>query len=118
MVAQIHAVQEPVELGAGNPGDVPRPEGGPGKAGLLQLLLPQTEARALPVQDLDLVPGAVAEHEQLAAERIQRQLGFHQGSQAGAPKMMEWYGAFGLTITLIWLYIEILRLLSLIAGRE
>lgn len=42
----------------------------------------------------------------------------YQGSQAGAPKMMEWYGAFGLTITLIWLYIEILRLLSLIAGRE
>ncbi len=42
----------------------------------------------------------------------------YQGSQAGAPKMMEWYGAFGLTITLVWLYIEILRLLSLIAGRE
>jgi len=42
----------------------------------------------------------------------------YQGSQAGAPKMMEWYGAFGLTITLIWLYIEILRLLSLLAGRE
>jgi len=31
---------------------------------------------------------------------------------------MEWYGAFGLTITLVWLYIEILRLLSLLAGRE
>jgi uncharacterized YccA/Bax inhibitor family protein len=42
----------------------------------------------------------------------------YQGSQAGAPKYMEWYAAFGLMITLIWLYIEILRLLSLIAGRE
>jgi uncharacterized YccA/Bax inhibitor family protein len=42
----------------------------------------------------------------------------YQGSKAGAPKMMEWYGAFGLTLTLIWLYIEILRLLALIAGRE
>jgi len=42
----------------------------------------------------------------------------YQGSKAGAPKMMEWYGAFGLTITLVWLYIEILRLLSLLAGRE
>ncbi|MBU2540813.1 MAG: Bax inhibitor-1/YccA family protein [Candidatus Omnitrophica bacterium] len=34
-----------------------------------------------------------------------------QGSKLGAPKYMEWYGAFGLTVTLIWLYIEILRLL-------
>jgi len=38
-----------------------------------------------------------------------------QGSQAGAPKFMEWYGAFGLMVTLIWLYLEILRLLSKIA---
>jgi len=30
----------------------------------------------------------------------------------GAPKYMEWYGAFGLKVTLIWLYLEILRLLS------
>ncbi len=30
----------------------------------------------------------------------------------GAPKQMEWYGAFGLMVTLIWLYMEILRLLS------
>jgi len=42
----------------------------------------------------------------------------YQGSQAGAPKHMEWYGAFGLILTLVWLYIEILRLLSLIAGRD
>jgi uncharacterized YccA/Bax inhibitor family protein len=30
----------------------------------------------------------------------------------GAPKYMEWYGAFGLMVTLIWLYLEILRLLG------
>jgi uncharacterized YccA/Bax inhibitor family protein len=34
------------------------------------------------------------------------------GVQNGAPKYMEWYGAFGLMVTLIWLYLEILRLLS------
>jgi uncharacterized YccA/Bax inhibitor family protein len=34
------------------------------------------------------------------------------GVAAGAPKWMEWYAAFGLTVTLIWLYIEVLRLLS------
>jgi uncharacterized YccA/Bax inhibitor family protein len=33
-------------------------------------------------------------------------------AQAGAPKYMEWYGAFGLMVTLIWLYLEMLRLLS------
>ena len=35
-----------------------------------------------------------------------------KGAQFGAPKYMEWYGAFGLMVTLIWLYIEILRLLA------
>jgi uncharacterized YccA/Bax inhibitor family protein len=35
-----------------------------------------------------------------------------QGVNSGAPKQMEWYGAFGLTVTLVWLYIEFLRLLS------
>lgn len=35
-----------------------------------------------------------------------------QGAQQGAPKYMEWYGAFGLMLTLIWLYLEIVRLLS------
>ncbi len=35
-----------------------------------------------------------------------------QGATHGAPKYMEWYSAFGLMVTLIWLYIEILRLLS------
>lgn len=35
-----------------------------------------------------------------------------QGAAAGAPKFMEWYAAFGLMVTLIWLYIRILDLLS------
>jgi uncharacterized YccA/Bax inhibitor family protein len=35
-----------------------------------------------------------------------------QGAAQGAPKYMEWYGAFGLTVTLVWLYLEFLRLLS------
>jgi len=35
-----------------------------------------------------------------------------EGAQMGAPKQMEWYGAFGLMVTLVWLYLEILRLLS------
>jgi uncharacterized YccA/Bax inhibitor family protein len=40
------------------------------------------------------------------------------GSVAGAPKYMEWYAAFGLMVTLIWLYIEILRLLSKLRSRD
>jgi uncharacterized YccA/Bax inhibitor family protein len=35
-----------------------------------------------------------------------------QGAQRGAPKYMEWYSAFGLMVTLVWLYLEIIRLLS------
>ena len=34
------------------------------------------------------------------------------GAEKGAPKYMEWYGAFGLVVTLVWLYIELLRLLA------
>jgi len=41
-----------------------------------------------------------------------------QGAASSAPKYMEWYAAFGLMVTLIWLYIEILRLLSKIASRN
>jgi len=35
-----------------------------------------------------------------------------RGQEAGAPKYMEWYGAFGLLVTIVWLYLEILRLLA------
>ena len=41
-----------------------------------------------------------------------------EAAGAGAPKYMEWYGAFGLRVTLIWLYLEILRLLSKLASRD
>jgi len=41
-----------------------------------------------------------------------------QGAEAGAPKYMEWYGAFGLLVTLIWLYLEILRLLAKLQSRR
>ena len=40
------------------------------------------------------------------------------GAKAGLPKYFEWYGAFGLMVTLIWLYLEILRLLSLLSSRN
>ena len=40
-----------------------------------------------------------------------------RGSEGGAPKFMEWYAAFGLMVTLIWLYLEILRLLSKLRRR-
>ena len=41
-----------------------------------------------------------------------------KGAEMGAPKYMEWYGAFALVVTIIWLYIEILRLLSKMASRD
>jgi uncharacterized YccA/Bax inhibitor family protein len=41
-----------------------------------------------------------------------------RGAEAGAPKYMEWYGAFGLLVTLVWLYIEMLRLLSKLQERR
>ena len=41
-----------------------------------------------------------------------------QGAEAGVPKYMEWYGAFGLLVTLVWLYLEILRLLAKLQSRR
>ena len=40
-----------------------------------------------------------------------------EGAEKGAPKYMEWYGAFGLLVTLIWLYVEILRLIAKLRNR-
>ena len=40
-----------------------------------------------------------------------------RGSAAGAPRYMEWYGAFGLLVTVVWLYLELLRLLSKLRSR-
>jgi uncharacterized YccA/Bax inhibitor family protein len=41
-----------------------------------------------------------------------------QGAKAGAPKYMEWYASFSLLVTLVWLYLEILRLLSKLSRRN
>lgn len=40
------------------------------------------------------------------------------GAAAGAPKRMEWYAAFSLLVTLVWLYLEILRLLAKLQSRD
>jgi len=39
-------------------------------------------------------------------------------SKKGAPKYMEWFGAFGILVTLIWLYIEIVRFLAKLNSRK
>ena len=41
-----------------------------------------------------------------------------QGAEMGLPKYMEWYGAFALMVTLVWLYLEILRLLAKLQSRR
>jgi uncharacterized YccA/Bax inhibitor family protein len=41
-----------------------------------------------------------------------------EGASRGAPKYMEWYGAFGLMVTLIWLYLEMIRLLGKLNDRR
>jgi len=41
-----------------------------------------------------------------------------QGARNKAPKYMEWYGGFGLLVTLVWLYLEVLRLLAKIQSRD
>jgi uncharacterized YccA/Bax inhibitor family protein len=40
-----------------------------------------------------------------------------RGASAGAPRYMEWYAAFGLLVTLVWLYLELLRLLAKLRER-
>ncbi len=41
-----------------------------------------------------------------------------RGAATGAPKYMEWYAAFGLLVTLVWLYLEMLRLLAKLQDRR
>jgi uncharacterized YccA/Bax inhibitor family protein len=41
-----------------------------------------------------------------------------RGINEGAPAWMSWYAAFGLMVTVVWLYLELLRLLALIQGRD
>ncbi len=40
------------------------------------------------------------------------------GIRSGAPKAFSWFAAFGLMVTIVWLYIEMLRLLAIIAARR
>jgi uncharacterized YccA/Bax inhibitor family protein len=40
-----------------------------------------------------------------------------RGAEQGAPKETEWYASFGLVVTLVWLYIEMLRLASKLSRR-
>jgi uncharacterized YccA/Bax inhibitor family protein len=40
-----------------------------------------------------------------------------RGAASGAPKYMEWYGAFALLVTIVWIYLELLRLLSKLRSR-
>lgn len=39
-------------------------------------------------------------------------------AREGAPRYMEWYGAFGMIVTLVWLYIELLRLITMLQGED
>jgi uncharacterized YccA/Bax inhibitor family protein len=41
-----------------------------------------------------------------------------QGAEYGAPKYMEWYCAFGMIVTIVWLYVEVLRLLAKLSSRD
>ncbi len=43
---------------------------------------------------------------------------FEKGEKYGAPSYMEWFSAMGLLITLVWLYVEILRLLALLSSSD
>ena len=55
----------------------------------------------------------------IAALNLVLDFGFiEQGAEVGAPKYLEWYGAFGLLVTLVWLYLEILRLLAKLSSRR
>lgn len=55
----------------------------------------------------------------IAALNLILDFGFiEEGSKRGLPKYMEWYGAFALMVTLVWLYLEILRLLSKLQSRR
>jgi len=74
----IVTIQQPVQLLTSQAYDLIECLAGPFKPVPLQALLPQAKAIALPVQDLDLVTLAVAEHEQVLGEWIQCQGAFDQ----------------------------------------
>ena len=53
----------------------------------------------------------------IAAMNLALDFDFIAQNAGSAPKYMEWYGAFSLMVTIIWLYLEILRLLAKVRGR-
>ena len=69
---------------------------------------PPTTVPMTKTSSVSVIAGVAAMNLFLDYEFIRR------ASIAGAPKYMEWYGAFGLMVTLVWLYLEMLRLLSLL----
>ena len=54
----------------------------------------------------------------IAALNLVLDFDFIERGDGQAPKYMEWYAAFGLIVTLVWLYLEMLRLLAKLRGRE
>ena len=70
---------------------------GSGTVGILFSMLVVTIAALNLVLDFDFIEGA---------------------TEQGAPKYLEWYGAFGLLVTLVWLYLEMLRLLAKLQDRR
>ena len=54
----------------------------------------------------------------IAALNLVLDFDFIERGDGNAPRYMEWYAAFGLIVTLVWLYLELLRLLAKIRGRE
>ena len=71
-------------------------------------------------QDIDVIFDKVEKKLRISDPSTSVVLDFdfiEQGSEQGAPKYMEWFGAFALMVTLIWLYLEMLRLLSKLRSR-
>jgi hypothetical protein len=55
----------------------------------------------------------------IISERIRSNIrGIENGVKNGAPKHMEWYAGYALLVTLVWLYIELLRLLAKLNSRK
>lgn len=55
----------------------------------------------------------------LGALNLTLDFGFiEKAAEAGAPRFMQWYGAYGLMLSLIWIYVSVLRLLALLRARQ
>ena len=84
---------------------------------LLNLVLSWTGVANLRMGGLGLIVGAIAVL--LAAYSLTMDFEMvHKGVRNGAPQKYSWSVAFGLTVTLIWLYIEILRIVAILRGND